>query len=212
MGRRTALWGPVVKLLLLLPALLLQAQSAREYVERGMQKFVRNEIAASINDFDEAAKLEPESAPHLWQRGIAYYYVKRYEDGRKQFEVHRTVNPNDVENAAWWYLCMAKLGRREEARAKLLPVGPDDRVPMTEVYALYAGRGAEKDVLAAIAKGNPDTPERKMREFYGYLYLGLYAETHGDLKKAREMLRKSVDTQTGGYMLAVARIHLNQLK
>ncbi len=187
---------------------LVQAQSAREHMERGMQKFVRNEIAASIEEFDKAAKLEPESAPHLWQRGIAYYYVKRYEDGRKQFEVHRTVNPNDVENAAWWYLCMAKLGRKEEARQKLLPVGPDDRVPMTEVYALFAGRGTEKDVLAAMTRAS----ERRLAEFYGYLYLGLFAETEGDMKKAKAMLRKCVDTQTGGYMLAVARIHLAQLK
>ena len=198
--------------LLLMFGSSLAAQSARELIDRGMQKFVKGEIAASIQDFDQAAKLDPATAPHLWQRGIAYYYVGRFEDGRKQFEVHRTVNPNDVENAAWWYLCMAKLGKRDEARTKLIPVGPDDRVPMTEVYALYAGRGTEKAVLAAISNGNPEGDERKAREFYGYLYLGLFADAAGDMKAAKNHLKKSVDTGVGGYMLAVARIHLARLK
>ncbi|HUQ93716.1 MAG TPA: hypothetical protein VM120_18700 [Bryobacteraceae bacterium] len=193
-------------------ALTLPAQSSREFIERGMERFVRGEIVESVKEFDQAAKVEPESAPHLWQRGIAYYYLKRFEDGRKQFEIHRTVNPNDVENATWWYLCMARLGRRDEARAKLLPVGPDDRVPMTEVYALYAGRGSEKAVLQAVERGSPSERDRKMRTFYAHLYLGLYAEAAGDSAKTRMHIRKAVNTNAGGYMWEVARIHLESLK
>ena len=55
----------------LLFTLPLSAQSARELVEQGMDKFVAGQIAASVKDFDAAAKLSPESAPQLWQRGIA---------------------------------------------------------------------------------------------------------------------------------------------
>jgi lipoprotein NlpI len=194
-------------LLLTLP---LSAQSARELVEQGMDKFVAGQIAASVKDFDAAAKLSPESAPQLWQRGIALYYLKQYEEGRKQFESHRLVNPNDVENAAWWYLCMARLNRRKEAQEKLLPVGPDDRIPMTEIYALYSGKGTEKQVIAAMESGDVNERDRKIRRFYGYLYLGLFAEANGALPKANDYLRKSVQQNVGGYMWEVARIHLEQ--
>lgn len=186
--------------------------SAREMIELGMQQFVRGEIAASVKSFDNAAAADSSVAPHLWQRGIAHYYLARFDDGRKQFEIHRTVNPDDVENAAWWYLCMAKLGRRDEARKKLLPVGPDPRVPMREVYELYAGRGSEKQVMAAAERGNPTGQDRKLRLFYAHLYLGLYADAAGDTETARRQLQNAVDQRVGGYMWEVARIHLKQLR
>ncbi|MCC6389345.1 MAG: hypothetical protein IT167_01985 [Bryobacterales bacterium] len=195
----------------LLAAGLSNAQPARDLVERGMDRFVRGEIAASVKDFDEAARLEPAAAPQLWQRGIALYYLGRFEEGRRQFESHRAVNPNDVENAAWWYLCMARLGKREEARGKLLPVGPDDRVPMMELYALYSGHGSEKDVLQAMNAGTPSFQDKRFRAFYGYFYLGLYWETEGNAAKARGQIRKAVQTNIGGYMWEVARIHLEQM-
>lgn len=176
-----------------------------------MDRFVRGEIAAGVKDFDEAARLEPAASPQLWQRGIALYYLGRFEEGRRQFESHRAVNPNDVENAAWWYLCMARLGKREEARGKLLPVGPDDRVPMMELYALYSGHGSEKDVLQAMNAGTPSFQDKRFRAFYGYFYLGLYWETEGNAAKAREQIRKAVQTNIGGYMWEAARIHLEQM-
>jgi lipoprotein NlpI len=196
----------------LLLATALQAQPAKELIDSGMRKFIKGEIADSIKDFDRAAKADPEVAPHLWQRGIAYYYVGKFEDGRKQFEVHRTVNPDDVENSAWWYICMARLGRRDEARSKLLPVGSDERIPMMKVYDLYAGKATEDDVVKTMEAGNPSDRDRQFRRFYGYLYLGLYAEANGDTAKARTHIRKAFDTKVGGYMWEVARIHLDHLK
>jgi hypothetical protein len=38
------------------------------------------------------------------------------------FYAGRTVNPNDVENAAWHFLCVARAESPEKARAALLPV------------------------------------------------------------------------------------------
>lgn len=201
-----------ILLVFLLASAALPAQSARALIESGMERFVRGEIAASVKDFDSAAAADPSVEAHLWQRGIAHYYLGRFDDGRKQFEIHRTVNPDDVENATWWYLCMAKLGRRDEARKKLLPVGPDPRVPMREVYELYAGRGSEKQVLAAIERGNPTGEDRRLRLFYGHLYLALYADAAGDTAAARRQLQDAVDQKVGGYMWEVARIHLKQLR
>src|SRR5262245_47284751 len=81
--------------------------------------------ADSAAEFDSLIRMAPQLAPQLWQRGIALYYTGRYADCRKQFDLHRTVNPDDVENAAWHFLCVARSESPERAVAAILPVGPD---------------------------------------------------------------------------------------
>src|SRR6185437_823167 len=102
--------------------------------DRAVDDFERGRVTESASGFDNLAKLVPSMAPELWQRGIALYYAGRYKDCRAQFESHRTVNPNDVENPAWHFLCVARAESPEKARAALLPVGPDTRIPMREIY------------------------------------------------------------------------------
>ena len=45
-------------------------------------------------------------------------YAGRYQDCREQFESHRTVNPDDVENAAWHFLCVARASLRRKRKRR----------------------------------------------------------------------------------------------
>src|SRR5262249_61108175 len=85
------------------------------------------------------------------------------------FESHRTVNPDDVENAAWHFLCVARAESPEKAKEALLPVGPDPRVPMAQIYRMFGGTLAPEQVLSA-AGARPES------QFYAHLYVGLYFE------------------------------------
>ncbi len=179
--------------------------SARAYVTRGMQRLRNNQIEKSIDDFDRAAKLEPRSAPHLWQRGISLYYVGRFKQGREQFESHKAVNPHDVENAAWHFLCVARMEDVEAARKVLIKIDTrrDTRVPMAEVYELYAGRGSEEAVLASAKKDGSE-----QARMYAHLYLGLYHEVSGDEKQARSHLQQAAAAKLKDrYMHDVAKVH-----
>src|SRR5207247_3407851 len=95
-----------------------------------------------------------------------------YKDGQKQFELHKTVNGNDVENAVWRYLCMAKISGAAAARAALMPILQDSRVPMMEIYALYKGTAGVDDVMAAAHAGNPPADGLEARLLYAHLYVG----------------------------------------
>ena len=64
----------------------------------------------------------------------------KYDAGAKQFAAYQTVDSNDVENAVWRFLCMARAHGVDEARKSLLKVKHDARVPMMEIYALFAGQ------------------------------------------------------------------------
>jgi lipoprotein NlpI len=185
-----------------------RADDAANLVSRGMQKFRDNEVAGSLADFDRAAQLEPQSAPQLWQRGISDYYAGKFREGRRQFELHQTVNPHDVENAAWHFLCVARVDGVAAARKALLNIDTtrDTRVPMAEIYALYAGRGTKESVLQAAAKDA--TPEAAM---YADLYLGLYYEAAGDQDQSRALIRKAAAAVVpGNYMHDVSKVHLRQ--
>jgi lipoprotein NlpI len=176
--------------------------------ERAVADFLDGRIAESVTGFDAAAKLVPDAAPQFWQRGIALYYAGRYQDCRAQFEAHRRVNPNDVENAAWHFLCVARAETPERARSALLPVGPDRRVPMRQIYEMFRGTLTPEDVLSA-AGSQPEA------EFYAYLYVGLYFEAIGNRTRAREQITAAASDRyrlAGGYMHGVARVHVSRLE
>ena len=161
---------------------------AAAYDERGSQHFMLGHITESIDDFDRFIKLRPEQEPWHWKRGISYYYAGRFDEGRRQFEGYQKVDDNDVENAVWRYLCMARGLGVAKARAAILKIRRDPRVPMMEVYALYSGQGQEADVLAAAASGSPSPEALNSRMFYANLYLGLYHDAAGDIAQAQQYL------------------------
>ena len=94
-------------------------------------------------------------APYQWQRGISPYCAGPYEDGRKQFEIRQCVNGNDVENAAWWFLCLARAGTIASARASILPIQHDNRIRM-QICALYKGAATVDEVLAGARRETLD--------------------------------------------------------
>jgi tetratricopeptide (TPR) repeat protein len=202
----------VVILTLTVPAVPAQAQAPSDrpqaIFDRAVADFRSGRIAESVAAFDTLAQLLPDRAPGLWQRGIALYYAGRYQDCRAQFESHRTVNPNDVENAAWHFACVARGETPEKARAALLPVGPDSRKPMREIYQMLRGALTPEQVLAA-AGGQLES------EFYAHLYLGLYFEALGNSGRALEHITAAAADRyaaAGGYMHTVAQVHLELLQ
>jgi lipoprotein NlpI len=179
------------------------APSLSAILDKATSDFFAGRITESVSGFDRAATVEPSIAPELWQRGIALYYAGRYADCRKQFESHRTVNPADVENAAWHFLCVARAETPARARAALLPVGPDDRQPMREIYRMFAGDIAPDSVLVA---GVADARAR----FYAALYVGLYFEAIGE-PRAQAYIKEAASDRyasAGGYMHRVAKVHM----
>ena len=194
--------------LLVVFTVLVHAQSERpqEILDRAMADFKSSRIKESVAGFDRVAHLVPNYAPQLWQRGIALYYVGRYKDCRRQFESHRKVNPNDVENAAWHFLCVARAESPEKAKAALLPVGPDSRVPMAEIYQMYRGALPPEQVLAAAGS-------QLESQFAAHLYVGLYYEALGNKELALKHITAAAQdrfTEAGDYMHTVARVHVGQ--
>lgn len=183
--------------------------NVKAYIQRGMTQFKLGNIAASIQDFDQAESLDSTLTPYLWQRGLSYYYANRFAEGVQQFEIDLTVNPQDVEEIVWRYLCMAQLQGAEASRQALLPVRNDPRRIMQSVYELFAGMTLPAQVLAFGAQ------EGNHGRFYSLLYVGLYYEAAQDSQQAQAYINQAVQVaqtqyRKEDYMAYLAIVHQKQ--
>ncbi|CAN5634592.1 tetratricopeptide repeat protein [soil metagenome] len=187
-------------------ALDVTPKSAELLSRRGGEYFKLGKFKESIADFDKQIELDPKSAEDHWRRGISLYYAGRFEDGAKQFELGKKVYGNDVENAFWHYLCLARQDKVATARAKLLPIGTDSRYYMPKVYELIAGKATSEDLLAVVEKSS--VKDKREGYFYTHLYIGLNYEAEGDAKKALEHIKLAHEKYAvDHYMADVARVH-----
>jgi lipoprotein NlpI len=177
---------------------------------RGEEHFRQARIAEAIADFDREIALDPDVAPEHWQRGIAYYYAEEFDKGARQFEAHRTVNPQDVENAAWHFLCVARgtKGSFEKARKGLIAVTDDPREPMADIQRLFAGAATPEDVQRAGERGGD------LGRFYADLYCGLYLEALGRGEESLRRIERAAENPVARdrYMGGVARVHVKLRK
>jgi len=197
----------ILTALLLLTTASLAEETAQSAFQRGVEMFFDAKPKESVEAFDALLKLEPKAKPELWQRGLSLYYAGDFKGGREQFETHQTFNTNDVENAAWHFLCVAKAESVEAARKLLIPIEGDTRVPMKQVHELFAGKVKPEDVLKAAETGEGN--DLRNHRCYAHLYLGLYFESIGDNAKAKEhMVKAATDYKMDHYMGKVAQVHV----
>jgi lipoprotein NlpI len=179
---------------------------------RGREHFRAGDIPHSVEDFDKYVELVPQAEAQQWERGIAYYYAGQFAKGAKQFELYQTFHNQDVENAVWRYLCVARAESVEKAQANLLPITADPRVPMMQIYELYRGKLKPDDVLSA-AEAKPALDEaRNQRLFYAHLYIGLWHEAAGRAAEAKTHILEAEKHKIGHYMWDVAHIHAERLR
>lgn len=192
----------------------LEPKFAVAYQQRGLNHFKAGRIKESIQDFDKYIEMEPKAKVSHWQRGISYYYAGEYDKGMAQFEGYQDFDSNDVENAVWRFMCQVKKDGIEKARKDMLKIGDDKRVPMRQIYELYAGRMKPEEVLDLAAKTNADNKKALNSQlFYAHLYVGIYHDLLGNRKLALGHLNRATeDYRIGHYMWDVARVHRDLLK
>jgi lipoprotein NlpI len=181
-------------------------------------------IRESIEQFERYIERVPLHKPELWQYGIALAIAGDYEAGRKQFELHRTVNPNDVENSLWHFYCVAKAQSAAKALELILPAPGDRRVPMEELLWLYRVGGdqteaqvaardaAQLQVRAAVSRVAAASRQRASAEFFADLYLAMHADAWGDRESAVELAAKAAKATEVNYMTDVGRVYYSAIR
>jgi len=179
---------------------------------RGRENFRAGQIDQSAADFDKYVQLEPQAENRLWERGISYYYAGQFAKGAKQFEDYQKFHDQDVENSVWRYLCVARESGVEKAKATLLPITNDLRVPMMQIYGLYQGKLKPEDVLSFARKDSPNRELENQRLFYANLYVGLWHEVGSQADEAKEYILTAEKHKIAHYMWDVAHVHADRLR
>lgn len=178
------------------------------YQRRGELQFRSGNITESLKDFDHYLRENPEQDPYNWQRGISYYYAGQYAKGAGQFERHKEVNPHDVENAVWHFLCKENVDGVGAAREALIEIERDRRPWAMKVYELFQGKATPEQVVQSAEQTIPKSA-RADSLFYAHLYVGLYYESLQQKEKALQHIQKAVEKYPSShYMGDVARVHL----
>ncbi len=190
----------------------LQPGNADARLQRALARFREGRLTRALEDFDRLAQMAPRRMPELWQWGVALSLAGRHDDARRQFEAHRQINRNDVEVATWHFLSVAKLEGFEAARMKLIPVTGDDRVPMAEIWRLYAGQGSPNAVSDA-AETVEEGPARTAARFYARLYLAMYLDAAGKTEEARSASAEAARlSMSYDFLGQAARLYAGQLE
>jgi lipoprotein NlpI len=183
-------------------------QSPQTIAERAERAFAEGRVAESVTEFDRLVALVPSVGPTLWQRGIALYYLGRFDACAAQFRSFFETDPGDLENATWHVLCVARAESPDRARAAALEAGPDPRILRGQIYEMVRGRRSPESLVALAETSVP------LVRFYAHLYVGLYADATGDAASAREHLTAAAGDDyrdLGGFMNVVARVFAARL-
>lgn len=179
---------------------------------RGRAKFCAHQLKESVADFDRYYEKVPDAQSRQWERGIALYYVERFQDGADQFELYQTYHDNDVENATWRYLCVARAKSVEDAKKTLLPIRNDRRPPMMDIYELYRGNRKPEEVLDIARKLEPNSRDYLWGNYYAELYVGLWYEVQGNKDLAKKHIAAAKKFKIPHYMWNVSDVHLKLLE
>ena len=178
---------------------------AKDWSVLGDAQLRAGKFNEAIRSFEKSIQLDPPSKPYLWQYGIALFFGDRFDDGKRLFEKHRKVNSNDVENAAWHFLCVAKATDIGQARQIVLPAPDDPRAPMDEILKRLRSTD-DSEILGRMEELQSDSAQ-----FYGNLYLGLIADAEGRDEDAIAFMKRAAQTKATHYMADVARVYLDHL-
>ncbi len=204
-------------------ALSLNPTFADIYQLRGCNHFKMGNIMAAVQDWQVFIQLKPKKETEHWQICVGHALLGNYEEARKRFEWHWTVNTEDMEVAFWHFLCVARTEGLAKARESLMAVSGEERVPMVQIYALYKGESNESNVWLAVENGAPSPIERAQREFFAHYYLGLLRQAEGRFEDARTSVAKALDIarshdgfigdSPGGQLRGgdIAKVHFKQI-
>lgn len=175
--------------------------------------FATGQMKSSALLYDDVLEDRPEIKPRLWQRGLALYYAEEFEKGVDQFDTHQEFNSQDVENSVWHLLCKSRISSVDEARKSMIQIERDTRIPMKQVFEMFAGKGSPQEVLDAC--GYVKGEERKDSSIYhGLIYVGLFHEMMGDQEASNNSMKEALKFKPiiPGLMGHVAEGHLRARK
>lgn len=180
------------------------------YSERGDLHFFEGRFKESLADYEKMVEIDPRIDVKHWRKGIALFYLERWEESAKQFEKYQTVDDVDRENGIWRFMAMQRKIGTKKAREDMIPYTRMDRPPLTPIYKMFQGELSSAEFKKQAAEFKDDSKER----FYADLYLGIFLDIEGDAETALKHLKTAEKNKWAkesgggpGWMRHIAIVH-----
>lgn len=179
----------------------------------GSQKLLNGDFESAMWAFDTAALLYPSCSPKLWQRGLCCYFMGKFEEGMKQFEMDMDLNGGDIEEVIWNFICKCgKYGFQKAFETGFLPLRSTNESPspMNEVLSLFKGEISSESVLSSAANNDGSIKysyNNTNALAYAYYYVGIYHRLQGDHSLSGTHLKRACQFNTTDYMGGVMQLH-----
>lgn len=165
------------------------------YFNRGLVKGDKLDYDDAINDFNKGIDLDPEDWTGFIGRGFTFLYANKPDKAIADFETSFKIHPSHY-GSLWLFLAKEKNNRDGGTELKKYKEEniKDTKWPFPAIQ-LYLGEITPEDCLAASA--HEIVLKEKMQKCEAYCFIGEFYLLHGDAKKAKEYLQKSVDVGYG---------------
>ena len=164
----------------------------REYVKRGMKRFMAHDLEGAESDFERAREFN--NSQPLMQRGVVLYINGKYDEAEIQFkEDTKKLENLNLQKASdfriWWAACLYKSGKTEQALQALDLRNEQSHTLREDKYLMnntlhFFGRERSLDEMMSII-GNVDSKDMMGHSFFGNFYLGLYFDAINDPDMAK---------------------------
>ncbi|HTG00201.1 MAG TPA: M48 family metalloprotease [Nitrospirota bacterium] len=185
-------------------------KEAVAYNTRGILWMSEQGHVNAIADFDQAIKLNPLFSMAFFNRGIAYFQMRKFSLAASDLKKALQLN-SDAYTAIWLYLAQANGGARD-ARSELAANIKNMKAEWpTPVVLLYLDKDSLDAAMTAISNSDSKAQNKQMCEANFYI-----AEWHlikGEKERGLPLFSKVVSNCPKNYLeYAVARTELERLK
>lgn len=158
------------------------------YTNRGWIYLLESEYDLSEKDFQEHITLDPKNCFAYFKMGMLHYFQKDYAGAIKYFDKSLEQNPSYSSAIQGKYFAIRKSGKSGKKWVNKL------KSPAIKILELFKEQISPSVFLEVATKYTDSRKEIKNAIMCGvYYYLGQYWSLKGDLKKADDSFRKSID-------------------
>ncbi|GAB4030167.1 MAG: hypothetical protein Fur0012_05660 [Elusimicrobiota bacterium] len=171
-----------------LKALELEPRRSDINMNIGSIYFSRGFMSSALSYMKSAVKYEPSNPLYIYQLGLVYFYLERYQDAEECFSAALSRSYDYEEAALWLGLTMERQGNKKGALKnylKAISLRPGDFFARYKAARLLSSSGKEKEAVSQIASSfliRRSHPDSGLSLFIAY---GGKGETlsAGELKK-----------------------------
>jgi lipoprotein NlpI len=174
-------------------AIELHPDDATAHYNRGSDRLLVGQYTEAMYDFDQAAQIDADYTElAAWNKGIAQYYLGRYQDSVNSINQYLAVKPRFTFGGLWLYLAEAGAGRDPKPNLVARFRSADLSEWPGPIVSLYMGKATVDEVRAAAKQGDPDYLEDQACQ--AAFYIGALALISGRTEEGRRDLTEAATT------------------